>query len=191
MPVHELSVLGDGDIDPMADLLRRVAGQDRMAFHQLYRHASPRLFGIALALMRDRQAASEALQDTMVQVWRKAARFDEAKGSAEAWMTGILRFRALDILAASQRRNRSNDDVEISGELVDETALERLETTASGSRLRRCLAQLDAKNRESIILAYVHGYSHTQIAGRLHIPLGTVKAWIRRGLSALKECVGS
>ncbi len=191
MSVQELSLLDDGENqnDPMADLLVRVATRDRTAFRELYLYASPRLFGIALSLTRDRQIAAEALQDAMVQIWQKATRFDPARGSAEAWMTGVLRFRALDILAA--RLRHASNDLDETAEIVDEAALERLENTASGMRLRRCLGQLEHKNRQSIILAYVHGYSHSQIASRLQIPLGTVKAWISRGLSTLKTCFGA
>ena len=175
--------------DMLAPLLQRVASRDRVAFHQLYVAASPRLFGIALSLTRDRQTASDALQDAMIQIWQKAGRFDPARGSGEAWMTGVLRFRALDLLAAGKRRGAENADLDGATEIIDEAALERLESTTAGDRLRQCLEALEHKNRHSIILAYVHGYSHSQIARRLEIPLGTVKAWIRRGLSALKACV--
>jgi RNA polymerase sigma-70 factor (ECF subfamily) len=188
MSVQELSPPDETGPDPLASLLRRVTTHDRMAFRELYLYASPRLYGIALALTRDRQVASEALQDAMVQVWQQATRFDPAKGSAEAWMTGILRFRALDLLAAGRRRRWRSHDLAAASEVADEAALTRLENTAAGLRLRRCLAQLENKNRQSIILAYVHGYSHRQIASQLQLPLGTVKAWIRRGLFTLKTC---
>jgi RNA polymerase sigma-70 factor (ECF subfamily) len=188
MSAQELSLTEEASPDLLAPLLRRVAAEDRLAFHELYLYASPRLYGIALALTRDRQLASEALQDAMVQVWRQAVRFDPAKGSAEAWMSGILRFRALDLLAAAKRRLWRSHDLAGAAELADDAALERLESTAVGMRLRSCLALLEQKNRQSIILAYVHGYSHRQIATRLQLPLGTVKAWIRRGIFTLKTC---
>ena len=192
--VLQESMSGEEDLpysDPMAGLLQRVASEDRMAFHELYLSASPRLYGIALKLTRDPHCAKEALQDAMVQIWRHAARFDPLRGNAEAWMTGIVRFRALDLVASGQRRASRSEPLEGATELPDETALARMEATAEGSRLRRCLNQLEEKNRHSIVLAYVHGYSHSQIAKRLELPMGTIKAWIRRGLATLKACVGA
>jgi RNA polymerase sigma-70 factor (ECF subfamily) len=191
MTLREVSTPGDEAApDPLPGLLRRIADRDRMAFHELYLYASPRLYGIALKLTRDRQAASEALQDTLVQVWRNAARFDPARGTAEAWLTGILRYRAHDARDALRRQGQPEglDDVR---ELADPASLERLEGSIAHIRLRRCLAQLEDKNRIGIILAYVHGYTHSEIAKRLQLPLGSVKAWIRRGLLTLKTCVAS
>ena len=192
MSVEKFPVLDDGHSPAvMAGLLERVAIKDRMAFQQLYTYASPRLYGIALALTRDPHSATEALQDAMLQIWQNAALYDPAKGSAEAWMTGVLRFRSLDILAAGKRRIPANNDLDQVVELADEAALERLESSTAGQQLKTCLGQLEQKNRQSIVLAYVHGYSHSEIAQRLEIPLGTIKAWIRRGLSSLRDCFGS
>jgi RNA polymerase sigma-70 factor (ECF subfamily) len=72
---------------------------------------------------------------------------------------------------------------------VEPDALERVAAAAEGRRLRDCLAALDERNRRGIVLAFVHGLSHPQIAARLDEPLGTVKAWIRRGLARLRECL--
>jgi RNA polymerase sigma-70 factor (ECF subfamily) len=81
------------------------------------------------------------------------------------------------------------DDPALGDAPVPPEALERIVASEQGARLRACLSALDPKNRDGIVLAFVHGLSHPQIAARLDQPLGTVKAWIRRGLVRLRECL--
>ncbi len=105
-------------------------------------------------------------------------------------MTSIVRHRALSIL-----RKRSRETLVEPGDLVDLPDLaadpaEAMARVADNDALRRCLVALDDDKRLCILLAFVDGYSNTQIAARLDAPLGTVKAWIRRGLLALRECLG-
>jgi RNA polymerase sigma-70 factor (ECF subfamily) len=172
----------------LAPLLAAVARGDRAALRAVYERQSVRLFGVANAILRDRDAAADALQDAFVNVARRAGQFDPARGAAEAWLAGIVRHAALDI---ARRRGREipTDDPALGDTPVEPEALERVAGSAEGRRLHECLAALEAKNRQGIVLAFVHGLSHAQIAARLELPLGTVKAWIRRGLLRLRECL--
>jgi RNA polymerase sigma-70 factor (ECF subfamily) len=177
----------DASAEP-GPLLAAIAAGDRGALRALYQRQSVRLFGIAQAILRDREAAADALQDAFVSIARRAGQFDPARGAAEAWLGAIVRHAALDI---ARRRGREipTDDPALGDQPVEADALDRVAASAEGRRLRDCLAALEEKNRQGILLAFVHGLSHAQVAARLDLPLGTVKAWIRRGLLRLRECL--
>ncbi len=176
---------GEGDL---ADLLASVASGDRAALRSLYARQATRLFGIAMAILRDRSAAADALQDTFLRAWQRAGQFDPARGPAAAWLAGITRNAALDI-ARARGREVLTDDPGLGDEAVAPDVLDRLGEAEDAARLRACLDRLEPRNRESILLAFVHGLSHPQVAERLSVPLGTVKSWIRRGLLSLRECL--
>ncbi|MCR0984352.1 sigma-70 family RNA polymerase sigma factor [Roseomonas populi] len=173
--------------DP-AELIRAVAAGETGALRRLYDAQGSRLFGIALAILRDRDAAADALHDAVLKVAARAAQFDPARGEGAAWLGAIARNVALD-LARARGRETLSDDPALGDAAVAPEALDRLAAAQQHGRLRDCLASLEARNRESILLAFVHGLSHAQIAARLELPLGTVKAWIRRGLLRLKGCL--
>ncbi len=172
----------------LARLLGAVADGDRAALRRVYEAQSARLFGLANAILRDRDAAADALHDAFLRVSQRAGQYDPARGAAAAWLAGIVRHAALD---QARRRGRElpSDDPALGDAAVAPEALERVSANAEGRRLRECLEGLEEKNRSGILLAFVHGLSHSQIAGRLGLPLGTVKAWIRRGLLHLRDCM--
>lgn len=171
----------------LAHLLLRCAEGDRAAFRLLYDAQGPRLFGLALRLIRERSLAADVVHDAFCQVWQRAASFDPQRGSAEAWLTGLVRYRAIDLL-----RKRAHERVGVDrSDEADPAAspLERLVATAAGQALHRCLAVLDEDQRRVIALAFVDGLSYAKVSDLLRVPLGTVKSRIRRGLVALKACL--
>jgi RNA polymerase sigma-70 factor (ECF subfamily) len=175
-----------GDLSNEA-LLRRVAEGDRGAFQQLYAATSSRLYGVCLALLRDRARAEEALQDAFVRIWERASTFDATKGAALAWMSVVARRVALNELRRPERGHRSLDD---EGQELPEFAAELPEQDPIGKgRLMICLDKLDAERRQWVLLAYVHGYSHEELARRFDRPLGTMKSALFRGLAELRKCV--
>ena len=176
-----------GDPD-LARLLGAVAAGDRGALRRVYEAQQKRLFGVANAILRDREAAADALQDAFLRISQRAGQFDPARGAAAAWLAGVVRHAALD---QARRRGRElpSDDPALGDSAVAPEALERVAADADGRRLRECLRGLEEKNRKGILLAFVHGLSHSQVADRLGLPLGTVKAWIRRGLLQLRDCM--
>lgn len=170
--------------------LARCASGDEAALRSIYDAEAGRMLGVALRLLRRRALAEEAVHDTFVQVWRAARTFDPARGSGRTWIYAILRNRALNILRDEARSDLVADPVgeEVASEEEDpESVVARL---SDADALKRCLQGLEPRRRTAIVLAYVHGLSHGELAGRLSIPLGTIKAWIRRGLLSLKECLG-
>ena len=177
-----------------AAALQACARGDREALRRLYEAEADYLIGVALRILRRRDLADEAVHDAFVEIWQKATAFDPARGAApgvaRAWIASIVRHRAFDIL-----RKRSRETLVEPGDLADLPDLaadpaEAMARLSEADALRRCLETIDHDKRVCILLAYVDGYSHSQIAARLDAPLGTVKAWIRRGLLALRECLG-
>ena len=169
------------------ELLRQVARGDRRAFAELYRLAAPKLFPVALRITQRRDLAEEVLQESFVAVWNQSASYDPVKGAPMVWMTTIVRHRAID-----QRRRRANlaDATAGSDEaLLMLVAGDTADRGAELAALQRCLDELEAQPREAVLLAYLHGYTHDELASRLATPIGTIKSWIRRSLERLKRCL--
>jgi RNA polymerase sigma-70 factor (ECF subfamily) len=176
--------------DPyLVNLIKRCALGDQSALRTIYEILGAWLLGIANRLVRDQSVAEEVVQDAFVQVWHHADRFDATIGSAQAWIASIVRYRALDRRTAETRHiNPANLEI---GQAEAKGILGGLppDFSEDGATLQRCLGELKDGPYQSIVLAYVEGYSHAEIADRLGQPLGTVKSWIVRGLEMLKRCL--
>ena len=171
----------------LALLLRRCADGDEKAFRRLYELQSPRLYGLALRLMQQPALAADAMHDAFVQVWQRAAQFDPARGAAEAWLAGLLRYRAIDILRRRSRERYGHEPTDEPDPSPD--ALARLAEAGDDAALHRCLEQLEEGQRHVVLLAFMDGLSHSELSNRLKAPLGTVKSWIRRALIGLRRCL--
>jgi RNA polymerase sigma-70 factor (ECF subfamily) len=165
--------------------IARCAGGDRTALRVIYDLEAARMTGVAMRILRRKDLAEDAVHDAFMRIWRGAKSFDPLRGAARPWLYAIVRNRALTILR-DEGRFESDDDNELPGPEPD-AALNQL---PESSALRRCLEQLDAKRRAAVVLSYVHGMSHGELAGKLGVPLGTAKSWTRRGLISLQECMG-
>lgn len=172
-----------------AVLLQRCAAGDRAAFRLLYDRWGSRLHGISLRITRQSALAADATQETFVQIWQQAQRFDPERGTAEAFLVSLARYRALDLMRRQSREVPGYEPVEQADESPD--ALSRLVSTAEGAALHRCLNLLDPDRRRMVVMAFVDGLSHSELAERLSVPLGTVKSWIRRSLLSLRGCLAS
>lgn len=178
-----------GTTPDLATALAACAGGSRAALGRLYESEAPMLLAVALRLVRRREMADEVLHDAFLDIWRGAATFDASRGPARAWMIGVLRHRALKALRGRGRETTLPDGV---AEAIADRAPDAhasLETAQDGAALHRCLERLEPARRSVIVLAYMDGLSQTQIADRLGAPLGTVKAWTRRSLLALRDCL--
>jgi RNA polymerase sigma-70 factor, ECF subfamily len=169
------------------DLLIRMASGDRAAFRAFYEATNSRLFPVAQAILRDRDRAADVLQDAYLRIFERAFQFRSDKGSALAWAITITRRLALNAIRRSPAAMVSIDDHESAFEIADDT----LPAISEGfePRLGPCMDALPARQREAVVLAYVLGLTHEELAERLGTPLGTVKSWVRRGLEQLKECL--
>lgn len=178
------------DRDEIAAALLACAAGDKTALRRIYDAESPRMLGVAQRLLKRRALAEEAVQDAFVLIWRHAARFDPERGAGLTWIYAILRNRSLSILRDEKRTETSDSPVAIetaSEEDDPETVMSKL---SDANALRACLETLPAQRRGLVLLAFVQGLTHGEIAGRLKLPIGTVKSWIRRSLISLRECLG-
>jgi RNA polymerase sigma-70 factor (ECF subfamily) len=171
-------------------LLQRCARRDPRSLEQLYVLAGPLLFGLLTRMLRRRALAEEALQDVFVSIWQRSGQYSAERGAAMAWMIGIARYRAIDLLRHERAAPVLMPDLpEPAGEAAEAAADEP--TTVPAGLLERCLGQLPAEAQQCLQFAYVSGRSHQEISVMTGKPLGTVKSWIRRALFALRECLES
>ena len=170
-----------------AESIEACARGDRAALRALFESEGPRLLGVAQRILHRRDLAEEAVQEGFAQIWRKAANYDRTLGSARGWIYSIVRYRALNILRDGSRE-----------QAVPEEELDRMRDANVAASwhgldpegmLRHCLGQLEDKRRHALLMVYVLGLTHGEVAGKMRVPLGTAKAWIRRSLAALRECM--
>jgi RNA polymerase sigma-70 factor (ECF subfamily) len=171
------------------DLMNRIACGDKAALAQLYRVLSPRLYGIILRMVRRRDWAEEILHDTFIQIWQSATYYDERRSEPHIWLSHIARNRAIDFLRKHENRCCSMEEIG-EAEAGFQTSLPADESHAEARRLQHCMAHLPAEERQSLSLAYYRGLSQSEIALSMRQPEGTVKSWIRRALTHLRECIG-
>jgi RNA polymerase sigma-70 factor (ECF subfamily) len=172
-------------------LLERCAATDSAALEDLYRLTAPFLFATLTRMLKRRAVAEEALQDVFVSIWQRAAQFRPERGRAMAWLMSVARYRAIDLLRHERAAPTLVAELPERAAGDDEARTEPAPWLASSSLLERCIALLSDQQRRCLELAYVGGNSHEEIARLMGNPLGTVKSWIRRGLTSLKQCLES
>lgn len=184
------------DTARLEGLILATASGDARAFRDLYLAASPHLFALLLRMLKRRDWAEDALQDSLLKVWRKSESYSPDKGSPATWLFTIARHRALDML----RAQRPEDSIELGDDedgapmrmdMADETEnpeARAVEREGIG-RMERCMQGLLEAERRCVMLAYYEGYTHPELAQALDAPLGTVKSWVRRGLGKLRVCL--
>ncbi|MGY4492316.1 sigma-70 family RNA polymerase sigma factor [Pseudomonas sp. TE3610] len=159
---------------------------DRQALRDLYQQESARLLGVAQRIARDNALAEDILHDVFLRIWTRASSFDPTRGSARGWIYSVTRHLALNLV-----RNHGREvHIDEQAETATAEHLDTFEYQARSGRIYTCLEHLDPARRNCILHAYVDGYSHSEIAQKVGAPLGTVKAWIKRSLAALRECMG-
>ncbi|MEX1177465.1 MAG: ECF RNA polymerase sigma factor SigK [Nitriliruptor sp.] len=172
------------------ELLVAAAGGDTQAFAVLYDRITPQVFGVALRVLRDRALAEEVVQEVMVEVWRKAARFDPDRGSAPGWIATLAHRRAVDRVRSEQASRDRDERVSRrdTARPFDHVA-DEVQVGLDHWQVRRALAELTERQREAIELAYFGGHTYRDVARVLGIPEGTAKSRLRDGLTRLREAL--
>jgi RNA polymerase sigma-70 factor (ECF subfamily) len=169
------------------ELLKAVASQDEAALAQLYDRYRVILFGLLMRILNNREEAEDVLQEVFLQVWRRAADFDESRGRPFTWLVTMARSRGIDRLRTLASRER----VAVAGAKDETEAVSDAASDAFRSEQRSlvtsALAQLPDEQQRPLILAYFDGLTQTEIAARLGAPLGTVKTRMRTGMMKLRE----
>lgn len=173
-------------------LLSRVALHDRAAFERLYRATGAHLLSVAFRILNNRDRAEEVLQEAYVNVWHSAAGYNAGIASPMTWLINIVRHKAIDALRSGKTERGAtvafdDDALEVADEQPSPQML--LDENLTRARLNGCMAGLSASQRQALALAYYRGLSHSEVADALNAPLGTAKAWVRRGLDRLKDCL--
>lgn len=179
----------------LVNLLARVALRDQQAFKELYDLTSSHLYGVALRYLRTASTAEEILQEAYINVWQQAGTYAATLSAPMTWLISVVRNKALDHLRKFKRETETTDSVDAGVEgqvdaIADHADPHELFSAATEALvLRRCVAQLDPPQRQSLALAFYDGLSHSELAEHLRVPLGTAKAWVRRGLERLRKCI--
>jgi RNA polymerase sigma-70 factor, ECF subfamily len=181
--------------EDLARLLARVALRDRAAFEQVYRATCAHLLGVAFRILNQRERAEEVLQEAFINVWNNAGGFNVSVASPMTWLINIVRNKAIDTLRSGKTERGSTFalDDEAMAVAADESQQPQhlLDESLAKLKIDACMGELGASQRQALALAYYRGMVHTEIAESLGAPLGTVKAWVRRGLDKLKGCLES
>ena len=179
------------DLQPSdAELIRRVALCDDQAFAALYDRYSPKLFGLLLRTLRSHPEAEDVLQEVFLEVWLRAADFDETRGRPFTWLVILARSRAIDRVRFLAARHRAAVESQREAPQWNSSdACENVIRSEQGRIVSEALAALPDKQRRVLLLAYFEGLSQPQIAARLSLPLGTVKTQMRAGRPKLVQLV--
>ncbi len=181
----------NGDQAVLGELLRRSARGDEQAFAQLYDATSARVYGLALRVVRDPAQAQEVTQEAYLETWRTASRFDPAKGSAICWLMTIAHRKGVDRVRSAEAASRRDTSYHDANTTIDhDSTADAAETAFEARRVRTALQGLTSVQREAITLAYYGGYTHTEVARMLDLPVGTAKTRIRDGMIRLRDALG-
>jgi RNA polymerase sigma-70 factor (ECF subfamily) len=168
------------------EYVRRIAAQDQAGLAALYQETGAIVYGLVMRVLGSPADVEEVTNDVYAQVWQSAAAYQEVRGSVLTWVAMMARTRAIDRLRSGALRARAEQplalaDLRAGGS--ENASVSRLD----GQRVRNAFRSLPPEQREVVTLAYFSGMSHSEIAGNLRIPLGTVKTRIRLGISKLRE----
>lgn len=181
--------------EDLGALLARVALHDRAAFERVYHATCAHLLGVALRILSNRERAEEVLQEAFVNVWNGARSYNPNVATPMTWLINIVRNKAIDTLrsAAGERRSTTaldDDAMQVQGDPSLEPQ-QLLDASLQRAHIDACMAALNAQQRQALALAYYKGLVYSEVARQMGAPLGTAKAWVRRGLDKLRDCLGS
>jgi RNA polymerase sigma-70 factor, ECF subfamily len=173
------------------DLLGQVAEGDQSAFAALYDQTSSRVLGLVIRLLKDHAQSEEVTQEIFLEVWQNAKRYDPSKGSAVTWILTMSHRRAVDRIRASQSTRDRDTKIGIRDlEREYDSVAESVEISVEHERVGKALSRLTELQRQAVTLAYYGGYSHSEVAQMLSVPVGTVKTRLRDGMIRLRDELG-
>lgn len=181
---------GNSTIENMDDLLVAVAtSQDRNAYQRLFAYFAPRVKSFLQGKGTSPEIAEEAVQEAMLNVWRRASQFDPEKASASTWIFAIARNTRIDLLRKANRPALDPNDPALVPD-PPKSASETVSEAQNAKRIREQVAALPAEQQEVLRLAFFEELPHAEVARKLDIPLGTVKSRIRLALGRIRSEIG-
>ncbi len=175
--------------DPLGLLLMETAMGNERAFARLYELTSGRMLGIARGIVGRADVAEDVVQDSFVRIWRWAHRYNPDKGAAYAWLVRVVRNRALTARAQLNRHEDRHGELDADMALDQPDPADQAMRSEEARRVYACLANLPFNHRRSITMVYFEGLTHSELAERLDVRLGTAKSWVRRGLAQMNRCL--
>ncbi len=157
---------------------------DKGALVRVYDEYSGLVYGVALRVLRNEQAAEDVVQDVFLQLWRNPAAFDSRRGRLAPWLAVITRHKAVDLL---RKRRFEAGSAETSPLLEALSNAKRPDWVADAEKAKALMARLPAEQRQVLEMSFLDGLTHVEIAARIGEPLGTVKSRIRLGLLFLRK----
>lgn len=170
-------------------LIQDTANGDRAAFERLYELTAPRLFGFSRQLLNRADWAEDLLQETYIKIWHHASEYHAERGSVLTWMISILRYGAIDRIRAHKPVDPLTEEITDTLQETGPGPFSLAAQSETAHALQTCLGKLTDLQQRCITMAFFEGLTHQELSRRLEHPLGTIKAWIRRGLLSLKECL--
>jgi len=166
-----------------------IGRKDPEAFEVFYDRHGGVAYSLAYRILGERGAAEDCIQEAFISIWRSGGKFDAARGSVRSWTLSIVRNRAIDVLrskAGKAPKMTFDDDEIIESRPADELTDEEAMRNETATEVRGALSQLPDEQSKVIQLAYFGGFSQSEIAGMLNVPLGTVKGRMRLGLEKIR-----
>ena len=175
----------------LASLMQRSSRGDESAFAELYDATSSRAYGLALRVVRNPAHAEEILQEAYLDAWRTSSRFDPARGSTIGWLLTIVHRKAVDRVRSAEASTARDATYHRESQPVEhDSTVEAAHASLEAQRVRGAVAGLTEVQREAVELAFFGGYTHTEVATMLDVPVGTAKTRIRDGLIRLRDAMG-
>jgi len=172
-------------------LLALVAQGDQRAFASLYDLMAPRVLGLTRRVLRDPAQSEEVAQEIFLEIWQNAPRFDASKGTAVTWIMTMTHRRAVDRVRSAQSSRDRDTKIGIRDYAPDyDNVAETVEVRIEHERVQKAMSRLTELQRQAVTLAYFGGYSHTEVAEMLKIPVGTIKTRLRDGMIRLRDELG-
>ena len=175
----------------LSGLLKACGKGDQGAFAELYDAVGSRVFGLAVRVVRDPAQAEEVAQEAFLEIWRSSSRYDADRGSPLGWLLTIVHRKAVDRVRSAEASSRRDASYHQQNQPVEhDSTAEAAHASLEAHRVRTALGSLTSIQREALELAYFGGYTHTEVAAMLDLPVGTAKTRIRDGLIRLRDTMG-
>lgn len=173
-------------------LITTIALGDPEALVMLYDRYGRMAFGLAYRILGDAATAEEVVQDAFLRVWRQAESFDANRGNVRAWLFSIVHHRAIDLLRGRYGKRRTESALdEIEHALATPDIWGEVSQTLQQEQIRTAVRELPVEQRHTIELAFFEGLTHSEIAERTGVPLGTIKSRMRLGLRKLRDALAT
>jgi len=178
------------NIAEVVELIRKIGMGDRVSFDTFYHRFSALIYSTALRVLASESDAEDVAQEVFFMLWEKAPLYDPSRGKPLTWAAVLTRNKCIDRIRSQQRRNRLSEMIEESGNHCPADgpapAFGQMVVREQVEAMRRALNELPVDQRHAIELAFLGGLTQTEVAAELELPLGTIKARIRRGMLQLR-----